>query len=351
MKIIILTGRFGLGHIKAAESIREELLYHNPNHDVIIIDFIEYMFPNLKTMIYGIFNFLVSKCSGLYNVLNEFAGKNTTVPLKWTVVKKLDKLIREEKPERIIVTFPVCTQYISRYKETTGCNIPMYTFITDITAHGEWIAKGTDCYYVGDISTKNTLLSKGVSEDKIKISGIPVSKKFYDNRIKPIGEQKKVLVMGGGLGLIQSMERILDGLSGRKDVHVTVITGKNKKLKQKFEKKYPQMQIVGFTNIVETYMKQSDLLVTKAGGITTFEAIAANTPLYILKPFLEQEFGNARYIEEHNIGRVFWDNHSLVDEWKDFLNLLEHPTLLVEMQNNMLKLKKELKKEGETLCN
>ena len=58
-------------------------------------------------------------------------------------------------------------------------SIPLYTYITDITAHEEWIAPGTDKYFVGDITTKNALLSKGVSEDKIAVSGIPVRRAFY----------------------------------------------------------------------------------------------------------------------------------------------------------------------------
>ena len=114
--------------------------------------------------------------------------------------------------------------------------------------------------------------------------------------------------------------------------------------------KYPQMEILGLIEDVEVYMKRADLLVTKAGGVTTFEAIASNTPLYILKPFLEQEFGNAKYIEEHNIGRVLWNNLNQIDAWEDFLNLIEHPTLLMDMQKNMMYLKAQFDERGITLC-
>ena len=68
-------------------------------------------------------------------------------------------------------------------------------------------------------------------------------------------------------------------------------------------------------------------------GITTFEAIAAKTPLYIIKPFLEQEFGNAKYIEDHNIGRVLWD--TAADEAADILKLIENKGLLDTMRKNM----------------
>ena len=40
------------------------------------------------------------------------------------------------------------------------------------------------------------------------------------------------------------------------------------------------------------YLKESDVIITKPGGITTFEAIKARTPLYVIEPTLEQELGN-----------------------------------------------------------
>ena len=89
-------------------------------------------------------------------------------------------------------------------------------------------------------------------------------------------------------------------------------------------------------------MQRADLIITKAGGITTFEAIATKTPLYIIKPFLEQEFGNAKYIEDHNIGRVLWDTYA--DEAEDILQLLRHDRLLETMKKNMQEIGKGFSK-------
>ena len=49
------------------------------------------------------------------------------------------------------------------------------------------------------------------------------------------------------------------------------------------------MRIIGYTNEVDKYMKEADLILTKSGGITTFEAIYSETPMYIVTPFLSQE--------------------------------------------------------------
>ena len=47
MKILILTGKFGMGHIKAAEAIKEELTPCQAL-DIEIIVWIEYMTPLLS---------------------------------------------------------------------------------------------------------------------------------------------------------------------------------------------------------------------------------------------------------------------------------------------------------------
>ncbi len=339
MNIIILTGRFGMGHIKAAEAIREEILRDNQANNVEIIDFMDYMFPAISKYIYKGFNFLVSSCSGLYNSLNKAAGNNGTVPLKVAVTRKIDRLISQHQADAIVVAFPVCSQYISAYKRMRRCNIPLYTYVTDITAHEEWIAPGTDKYFVGDTVTKNALISKGVLEEKIIISGIPVRQCFYTGHTQEKSSQKEILIMGGGLGLIPSSEDFLKSLNDNPDIKVTLIAGKNEKLRASIRAKYANVEAIGYTERVDYYMKRADLIVTKAGGITTFEAIASKTPLYVIKPFLEQEFGNAKYIEEHNIGRVLWNKDA--DEMGDILNLINDDRLLQTMKDNMTKIIEE----------
>ena len=101
MNIIILTGRFGMGHIKAAEAIKEQILTEHAEHNVEIIDFMDYMFPSISKYIYKGFGFLVSSCSGLYNVLNKTAGGNGTVPLKVAFTRKIDRAIHSVNVEDI----------------------------------------------------------------------------------------------------------------------------------------------------------------------------------------------------------------------------------------------------------
>ena len=336
-----------MGHVKCAEAIAEEIYASRPDASVTTVDVMDYLFPHLSKAIYKGFSLLVTKLPGMYNHLNRAAGKHAGVPMKNTIAAKLDRLIAETQPDLIISNLPVCSKYISAYKELRVCTVPLFTYITDITVHDEWIADKTDLYFVGDESTGNVLISKGVSAEKIVVSGIPVKRvfksAFKDGTLKDQEKadtgthtKKRLLIMGGGLGLVPGGSRLLKRLNEETCFEVTLIAGKNRSLEKRARRKYENINVVGFTDKIADYMAAADLVLTKPGGITTFEAIASRTPMYIADPFLEQEMGNARFIESKNIGRVVWSRDC--DVASDIINFLKDTALIDTMKENMAKL-------------
>ena len=167
-----------MGHVKCAEAIAEEIYASEPDASVTTVDVMDYLFPHLSKAIYKGFSLLVSRLPGMYNHLNRAAGKHAGVPMKKAITARLDKLMEQTKPDLIISNLPVCSKYISAYKELRVCKQPLFTYITDITVHDEWIADKTDLYFVGDESTGNALISEGVPAEKIVVSGIPVKRAF-----------------------------------------------------------------------------------------------------------------------------------------------------------------------------
>ena len=343
-----------MGHVKCAEAIAEEIYASQPDASVITVDVMDYLFPHFSKVIYKGFSLLVSRLPGMYNHLNRAAGKHAGVPMKKAIAARLDKLMEQTKPDLIISNLPVCSKYISAYKELRVCKQPLFTYITDITVHDEWIADKTDLYFVGDESTENALISKGVPAEKIVVSGIPVKRvfksAFEDAALKSqekadgslekddleMHTKKRLLIMGGGLGLVPGGSRLLKRLNEESCFEVTLIAGKNRSLEKRARRKWKNINVVGFTNKISDYMAAADLVLTKPGGITTFEAIASRTPMYIADPFLEQEMGNARFIESKNIGRVVWSRDC--DVASDIINFLKDTALIDTMKENMAKL-------------
>lgn len=340
MKIMIMTGRFGMGHYSVAQALKEDLEESNQGATVEVIDIMEYLLPRLNKLVYWTFNLLVSKCSGMYNTLNQTAERYNSIPFKGLIVRKIGKILEKFEPDLIISTLPISTKYVSVYKEETQCEIPLMTYITDICTHQEWIAKKSDYYFVGSKEVKTELVEKGVRADKICISGIPVRQCFQKEINKKQQKNiKEVLIMGGGYGLIPSAQKVFQALNQREDIHTTIITGTNKKLYEKLIKEYKNITVLGYTNKVDEYLSRADLLVSKAGGITLFEAVHCETPLFVIHPFLMQEISNANYIQEKNLGKVIWDKDAdIVDE---LFSLLYDDEDLSIIRQNMKEFKEE----------
>ncbi len=345
MNVLIITGRCGMGHVSAANALKEEIETARGDANVTVVDIIDYLFAPISNGMYKVFDLMVGKTPRLYNTCNRLNEHFLALPLKKWFTRRFQALVDMYEPDLLISTWPVGARYIGEYKELTGNDIPYITCITDMAPHKEWLSKTTSAYIVGSEITKNGLLERGISEEKIYVAGIPVKQAFKETgnagaAVK--AGRKEVLIMGGGLGLIPGIEEVLAHFADDNGTHVTVVTGSNRKMKERLDENFSSSEsidIVGYTDAVADYMKNADCLVTKAGGITMFEAINSETPLLVIPPFFEQEKDNAEYIESRGIGVVFKGES---EEWPEQIEkVLAAETKSSSMIANMRKIKAE----------
>lgn len=349
MNILILTGQFGMGHCSAAKAIKEEWETKKPEDSVTVVDIFEYVAPRFSKVIYDGFNTMVCKYSKIYNSMNCLADCVEISPFKGIISRKIQSLLEKEQPDRMIVTVPVIAKYICSYKEMNHISIPLDVCITDICIHKDWLAPNAELYLVGAETVKESLIKKGISGDKIRVTGIPVRHCFHDGQtgkemMYSSPRTPNVLVMGGGLGILRHSKQILAALNASEKVITTVITGTNRKLYRRLKRKYQNLQVVGYTEHVEQYMKEASLILSKPGGITMFEAIHMEVPMYVIRPYLIQEIQNAKYIEEEQFGKVIWKKEK--DEVRMLFELLEDEETMGDIRQNMRKCKEQLQMVG-----
>ena len=307
MNILILTGKFGMGHWSASQSLRLQLLNAFPAANVTVEDFFAYALPDASEAIYKGFSLLVTHGSGLYNIYykaTENASLKTRPPLESLFQDKLAELLWERRPDAVIATHPFCAQLVSDYKEELCSTLPLVTCITDLTSHSEWINDHTDCYLVGSPEIRDRLEEKGVDHGRILVTGIPVKPEFKAPARRGQDGVRRLLIMGGGLGLLPKRDSFYEALNALPDVRTTLITGGNQQLYDKLHGKYENIEVVGFTDRVYDYMARADLMLSKPGGITLFETIFSELPILAWEPFLQQERNNARFITRYQIGRI-----------------------------------------------
>ena len=302
MKVLILTGKFGMGHWSAARSLAEQL--EAEGHTVTLLDFFDFALPELSSSLYRGFNFLVTRMGGLYNFCHRLTRNvRGEVPMVSLLRSRLGELVGTVRPNVILSTHPVCSCVVSRYKRDEDRAVKLITCITDVTSHSEWIHPETDCYLVPSSAVGAALERKGVEARRILVSGIPVRAEFGRWARSQEGP-RQLLIMGGGLGLMPRSDSFYEALNALEGVHTTILTGNNEKLYRRLAGKYRQIEAVPFTDRVPEYMGRAHLMLSKPGGITVFEAIAARLPMLAWEPFLEQERENARFLVQGGMARV-----------------------------------------------
>lgn len=343
MNVLILTGRFGMGHYAVAQTLVQEVEHAFPSARIVTQDIFEYVLADGADRMYNAYTLLVNRGRALYNLFYRSTQRSTHSgdPLLVRLcLGRMDDLVQTLEPDVILSTLPFCSQLMSMYKRKTGSRIPLLTCVTDVTTHADWVSPGTDVYFVATEETREGLIRLGVPRSSLYVTGIPVQEAFHKLIRRPREDERELLLMGGGLGLLpkeKTFYRELDALNG---VHTTVLTGRNANLFDKLYGQYEHIDVVGYTHKVPEYMAKADLVVTKPGGITLFETIHAELPILAFTPALEQERQNASFIQNRQLGEVLRGHPSQCVAEID--RMLQDERALRQMRGNMCRIKDTL---------
>ena len=198
------------------------------------------------------------------------------------------------------------------------------------------------------------LCDYGVAKDKIHVTGIPMSDRFFEKfdrtsilkMFNLVPNKKVILFFGGGefgLGKERTVQILRSLILNAHDYQIIAISGKNEKMKEAFESLVKELnvsskvKILGFTDKVPELMSISDLVVTKPGGLTTTESLASHLPIIIINPIPGQEEENAEFLEKHKVG--IWIKK---DDDPDaiLLNLFDNKDKIENMRENTKSLAK-----------
>ncbi|OIK13015.1 1,2-diacylglycerol 3-glucosyltransferase [Bacillus sp. MUM 116] len=348
-KILILTGNYGDGHIQVAQALNEAIQIRFPSLEPVVFDFMEWVHPYSNQISRYLYLQGVKKFPKAYGYIYQKTRKmNTFSKLMKTIFStglgRMVKLIEEVQPAVVVSTFPLAAAVMSKLKSYGLTDVPTVTTITDHTDHSCWIYPYTDQYIVGSKAVRDSMIQLGVEEDRIADIGIPIRQQFSqsfqrDEILKKHGLNPNlptVLVMGGGCGLIgdgSSTIQELDALP--QQIQLIIVCGHNEKLrlelKEKLKDSKHQIHLTGYIDYVHELMAISDLMITKPGGVTTFEAIAMELPMLLYKPIPGQEQDNAKFLVHSGVAIQAETDCELTDHLAKLLNNAE---LLQQMGEN-----------------
>jgi UDP-N-acetylglucosamine:LPS N-acetylglucosamine transferase len=344
-----------MGHYRAATALAEQILAENPTALVRVIDIYELAFPRHCQHFYKIYDIFLSRgltgACKLYNfaytrtVYKEHGlGAMHSFPKRY-IQNRLARYLASNRPDAVVSTYSFCSQLMADYKHVCGDDIPLITCVTDVTSHNLWTNPNTDLYLVAAGRTRRSLMSQGVAPEKIAISGIPVSKNFCRNDTGEVqNPHKELLIMGGGLGMLPTERSFYEQLNRVQGLHTTIIAGRNRKLARAISGRWPNITVLGFTDRVDEYMRRADLLITKPGGISMFEAIQTELPLLIFTPYLEQEINNAAFLTSNSLAVLLEKRPK--DAVNEIVSVINDEALLRNIKSNMRMLKTGLNEQA-----
>lgn len=327
-KILVFYGSYGGGHLSAAKAISSYLTDNYKDHvEVKTVDCIEYINKYINKVSTEAYKELAKKAPWAWKHVYKNSQNGALSHISNTTNKlmsyKLNMLLQDFKPDLIISTHPFATQMCAILKKKGKIDCKLATVLTDYHIHAQWLVlyQFVDYFFVSNEQMKKDMIIEGVNDERIFVTGIPVSERFSDKFKKAeiykefeLSEDKKTVLFfaGGEFGLGRNTTyMVLKALIRMfKDLQIVAISGKNKKMNKKFRdlveltNSSNRVKIVEYTNKVPELMNISIGVITKPGGLTITECLVSGLPIVIINPIPGQEEENAEFLV--NNGVAIW---------------------------------------------
>lgn len=225
-------------------------------------------------------------------------------------------------PHIVVSVHPLTQHIFGRVLKDLGLadRVPLVSVVTD-PCYGFW--KGWACdavtlYLVASEEARRQLIDYGVAPERIKISGMPVHPKFaYPGEEaaqaarRALGldpEKFTVFVNAGWVGGGNIPQIFRELVRGELPVQAIFLAGKNEDLRVAAETialdaSFP-IKVIGYSDEVEKLMSAANVMISKLGGLTTFEALACRLPIIadVITEPMPQEAGTANMIAQRGAG-------------------------------------------------
>lgn len=324
-RVVLLTASIGAGHNSVARAVAEELRRRWPALDVETIDLVDCLPKPLRPLVQGFHTQGMTRWPRVFGFLYHSAnrrrrpgfsaGERFKGMLSCQALCSLQRRLRESPPGLVLHTYwmgvPVVGNMLARERPAWGQAV----VVTDVLPHRVWYSPHVDRWFVAACESVARLRDWGVAEASITVGGIPVRAAWdapldvaHVRQAWKLPPDRDVVVLTGGatftVGGIAGLSRRL--LSACPEVALVVLCGTNGPLCAELQR-LPQsgstLFAVPFTDRAHELVRCAAVLVTKPGGVTMSECLAAGTPMVLMPPVPGQESENAVWLDRHSAAR------------------------------------------------
>ncbi|MBO4379014.1 MAG: hypothetical protein J5889_08620 [Clostridia bacterium] len=315
IKVLLLSCSTGEGHNHCAKAVLQQLDARSVYTD--FFDMLHLFGEPGPVSMEQLLNVISTKAPNLFGLMYKAGERVSALGVTSPVYlvnsnygRKLCDLINEEGYDAVICShlFPMETlTYIRRHFQL---NARCYGILSDYTCIPFLAETEMDAYFLPHEKVKDECVQAGIPAEKLIVTGMPVAGSFQSDLTKeearstlgiPVNA-KMYLIMTGGIGCgdaIGLCDKLLEVPDP--DMLLCVLAGRNQELLDRLGEKYndnPCIRAVPFTDQVSAYMCAADVLLSKAGGISSAEAAILNVPLVHTMMIPGVETRNARFFAD-----------------------------------------------------
>jgi UDP-N-acetylglucosamine:LPS N-acetylglucosamine transferase len=270
--------------------------------------------------------FLTERLGAVYNYMLRHRQQyvqyyhwaiNRFRPDKWGLVYRFGtrygrQLVGRFGPNVIVSVHPMMQAFFARLLAELDLadQIPLVTVVTDPCGNSwkGWADDGVRLYLVAHEEARGELLSLGVAPERIRVCGMPIHPKFEaisldpgmrDGVLSEFGldpNRFTVLINAGWVGGGNVPELFRNFVQAELPVQAIFVAGRNDELRREAESRaatarFP-VRVVGYTDQMDRLMGAANVMVSKLGGLTTFEALACKLPILgdaVTRPMPQEE--------------------------------------------------------------
>ena len=228
----------------------------------------------------------------------------------------ISRLVESENPDVLLSVHPMLNHFIQRFIKEERLSIPCYTFVTDPFPPfwRGWASPFVDRYFVPTDEALQALCAAGIPAWRIERTAMPVRPEFRPATEAEIREFRNamnldgaatILVNGGARGggplvkIYRTIRKVVP------DSNILVVCGTNQKLRRDIDRlNHARTRTFGFVQDLHRYVRAADLIVTKPGALSTYEALACRIPVLLagIGGLMPQESGCFQAARHYDFG-------------------------------------------------
>lgn len=364
-KILLLTAGFGEGHNAAARNVAAAIEELEGRGSAEIVDLFAEASPRLNRLSRAGYLTMINRTPKLWNAFYAWVDKSRFFPRHlWFVRKETAVLARRlaaEKPDALCSTYPVYGFIAEHLRQKGLLRCPYFSVVTDsISINTLWTRPQSSGLFVPNPDTGEAVAAQGVPRELIYDYGFPVQLDFlrHGQELSPpklaLGARPRVLYMihSGVRHAEETAKRLLSKYAW----DLTLAVGRDNALRQRLLKaaemrpERSPVTILSWTDQIPRLLMTHNVVISKAGGATTQEAIAARCPMIVNQIVPGQEEGNYELLKRRAIGaraetpdaviaaleQAFAEQGKLWSTWRSALETLARPDAAQRIARHVL---------------